>query len=1266
MPRVRRVSLIPTTPGGIHLRTADISADEIVIDDEVVIRSSVFREVSTGESEAERSTLMQEAKASKRTPKYVIRKSTDLKKIKNIDDRIDAILASPMIENRRRPLGSSRSLEANNNERTPLRVPSSQDLQAVSSRRMSTIVMSKFAPYLHSASFTEGENKYLCSTKLNRRKTTENFAIPTRPSRLSLGTPLHRNTLATPDLKDASALNGELVDLDRNEDVENVPPPSQRTPSQKPIPSTSQPQIVSEDLLMTTVNGEPRSVSEFRVLVNMEISRLSALKAAWEDVLEEEGTSIPEAALTHIRAAVGKCGLLIRNRLQTFFGLIDYTEASLRKQEQGDINELTSHQRSNINDLLGMWTNIAHQISDIDKSFDRLRRWRDVSKWAYSSPPATPAPPPKQQQKQGSTSRPPRLAWKSKGTLKRLIPPAPNTSGSKLRPPKILKRSNLTHIKAQMLAKKKALGAGGNVDEIVIFGGGKNEGLRTSVLRGKSSGTASTLVNEGESIPGSSRRRGRPRNSESIQIEEALRTKEHIYSSPPVYESSGHQIELLAAEQAPKAGENIVHEFSDGEEGDVIEESVEFQSPRSHGRPRKPNTLETSTIEPELVQGAGSLRSPKRGPGRPKKSIGTSSSSTMLREVDSNVFTESLSPVNVSSLTVEHGSAPEKAVESTKRRGRPRNSSSLTLRIEESIGLHSPKRGRPKKSVSIPESSMAQDLFEENSESQSPKRRTSKVQNADPEEGVENLQSPKLRGRSRKSSTVLESETAELNFGLQSSTLSNVFSNMTQRENAEFQSPKSDKVRQSAAAESFHNVNLELPEEDSELQSPKHGRPRKSIGLHSPGRGRPRKSSTGEVTNFEADEIPVQQSVVFEGISSHQNATARETEFVEEQQQLQLPKRGRPRKSVSGAPAVPETSLQVVDVDIDESVAIRRHGRPSRPSLFVPDSQVAVAEEVAATLQSPKPRGRPRQSMIIDDSFDQSAVVPTPRWGRPRRSVAVDDSTLAAKQTPKLASPRKSSVKAVENSMPVVELTKPRGRPRKSVADDLLVANRSVVKQTPKRGRPRKSVAVESAVQTPREAVGTTSVISSPKLGRARKSVTVVEATPSAVVESASRKRGRPSRPSEVIISANSDGGNFLIPDSLPRKRRRMDHSSILSMSHTSTVANTTNPFSPPPRPITGTPRPHMSKLMRTKIDSSLTQSVLRKQLMLATTCGGNNSGRSSTAATAGLSQPNSSKRPVGRPRKSVRFLGSPDPQSSSTKTCLPVTPHVRSSTGKP
>lgn len=112
-----------------------------------------------------------------------------------------------------------------------------------------------------------------------------------------MGTPLHKNTPATPGLKDVSALNEELVDLDRNENVENVPPPSQQTPSQKPIPSTSQPQIASEDLLMTAVDDEPRSVSEFRVLVNMEISRLSALKAAWEDVLEEEGTSIPEAGM---------------------------------------------------------------------------------------------------------------------------------------------------------------------------------------------------------------------------------------------------------------------------------------------------------------------------------------------------------------------------------------------------------------------------------------------------------------------------------------------------------------------------------------------------------------------------------------------------------------------------------------------------------------------------------------------------------------------------------------------------------------------------------------------------------------------------------------------------------------------------------------------------------------------------------------------------------------------------------------------------------
>lgn len=122
-------------------------------------------------------------------------------------------------------------------------------------------------------------------------------------------------------------------------------------------------------------------------------------------------------ALNYIRAAVGKCGLLIKSKLPHFFTVIDHTEESLRKQELGDVNELNSIERSSINDLLGMWTNIATQISEIDKSFERLRRWREVSKWAYSSPPVTPVQVP-HKRKESVPSRLPRPAWKTKRPLK--------------------------------------------------------------------------------------------------------------------------------------------------------------------------------------------------------------------------------------------------------------------------------------------------------------------------------------------------------------------------------------------------------------------------------------------------------------------------------------------------------------------------------------------------------------------------------------------------------------------------------------------------------------------------------------------------------------------------------------------------------------------------------------------------------------------------------------------------------------------------------
>ena len=82
------------------------------------------------------------------------------------------------------------------------------------------------------------------------------------------------------------------------------------------------------------------------------------------------------------------CGLLLNKKFPFFSSLIDLTEKSISQPQDG---EMIANQRASVNDLLGMWTTIAKQIADIDRSFERLRRWREVSHWAFSSPPATPA-----------------------------------------------------------------------------------------------------------------------------------------------------------------------------------------------------------------------------------------------------------------------------------------------------------------------------------------------------------------------------------------------------------------------------------------------------------------------------------------------------------------------------------------------------------------------------------------------------------------------------------------------------------------------------------------------------------------------------------------------------------------------------------------------------------------------------------------------------------------------------------------------------------
>ena len=93
----------------------------------------------------------------------------------------------------------------------------------------------------------------------------------------SIGSPKCKNTPVTPRVQ--LHIESDSVGVDGTHDRENIPPREACEEPQVDVPS------------------EPTSVGEFRVLLRMEASRLSSAKAAWEDVMTEEGESIPEIGM---------------------------------------------------------------------------------------------------------------------------------------------------------------------------------------------------------------------------------------------------------------------------------------------------------------------------------------------------------------------------------------------------------------------------------------------------------------------------------------------------------------------------------------------------------------------------------------------------------------------------------------------------------------------------------------------------------------------------------------------------------------------------------------------------------------------------------------------------------------------------------------------------------------------------------------------------------------------------------------------------------
>ncbi|KAK4469577.1 hypothetical protein MN116_007116 [Schistosoma mekongi] len=348
MPKRVHIDIIPKTPGGEHIDAQQISADEIEFDSEITIKSSLLRECKPGNIWFEEGNPDDDDNKSK----FVARKSMDLRKLRSEKDRFQAICSSPMVDSRPRRLSYSKSFSEGvfepSNSKTPLRLPRYDDLVSSTSRRLSRII-------------------------INRRSSL-------------LGT-TYNNLSGSLHLKTPSARHGKQCVEKENpgtaEVKENIKPSTNNIATLTPITKGT-----FNDGLSSPIH-DPCSVSEFRVLADMETARLVALCGDWNCVLSEECDSIPEKALDSIRATVGKCQLLLQKKLPFFQSLIDMAETSLEKSNTSS-NTITTPEAT-INDLLGYWTLVADEISLSDSAFERLRVWRDELHWSVDHCPVTPA-----------------------------------------------------------------------------------------------------------------------------------------------------------------------------------------------------------------------------------------------------------------------------------------------------------------------------------------------------------------------------------------------------------------------------------------------------------------------------------------------------------------------------------------------------------------------------------------------------------------------------------------------------------------------------------------------------------------------------------------------------------------------------------------------------------------------------------------------------------------------------------------------------------
>lgn len=88
-----------------------------------------------------------------------------------------------------------------------------------------------------------------------------------------------------------------------------------------------------------------------------------------------------------IRATIGKCKLLLSEKIPFFKNLIEMAE---QQADLSTINKSNVQQRIGVNDLTGYWTLVADEIKQLDNAFERLRVWRDNNDWEPNQRPLTP------------------------------------------------------------------------------------------------------------------------------------------------------------------------------------------------------------------------------------------------------------------------------------------------------------------------------------------------------------------------------------------------------------------------------------------------------------------------------------------------------------------------------------------------------------------------------------------------------------------------------------------------------------------------------------------------------------------------------------------------------------------------------------------------------------------------------------------------------------------------------------------------------------